>query len=119
MSSARPSFGATETASAQDPDETADHCRLSIGRSLILDGEIVCLDTKGGQTLRRSADGCESKPATRRSGRRQVAGDVRRFDVLHVEGESTCGWPWTNRRSLLETLRLDERVFRVAEAFVG
>jgi bifunctional non-homologous end joining protein LigD len=89
-------------------------------RPLILDGEIVCFDTGGRPDFEALRNRLRHRSANE-IGRLAATSPVVfvAFDVLHVDAESTLDWPWTNRRSVLESLKLPEPRFRVPEAFVG
>jgi bifunctional non-homologous end joining protein LigD len=76
-------------------------------RRVTLDGELVCLRDDGLPDFLRL--------------RRRLAGSSRNrqpvilqiFDVLHLEGRSTRGLPYRDRRALLDELALDGPAWRV------
>jgi bifunctional non-homologous end joining protein LigD len=77
---------------------------------VVLDGEVVAFD----------ADGRPSFAALQQRGRHPA--DVRYlvFDVLEIDGRSTCPLPWTERRRLLEQLGLDDGdAWQLSPAHVG
>jgi bifunctional non-homologous end joining protein LigD len=81
-------------------------------RRVTLDGELVCLDRDGRPDfaqLRRRLTG-----STR--GRHPVMLQV--FDLLHLDGRSTCPLPYSERRALLEELSLDGPAWRTPATVV-
>ena len=77
------------------------------GHRLVLDGEIVAFDDAGRPSFGRL------QPRMHLTNDRQIAQRMLDtpvvyllFDVLHVDGESTRGLEWTDRRKVLEGLEL-------------
>ena len=77
------------------------------GHRLVVDGEIVAFDEKGRPSFGRL------QPRMHLTGARQVEQRMLDtpvvyllFDVLHIDGESTRGLAWSERRALLEGLDL-------------
>ena len=78
--------------------------------AVVLDGEIVALDAPGGRASSGCSRACTSAnahadPAARPS----TPVTFMAFDVLHLDGRSTAGLPYTERRGLLESLQLQGR----------
>ncbi len=92
----------------------------AVPASTVLDGEIVALDDSG-------------RPSFERLQARMHVGDARRarqladstpvaymaFDVLRLHGRSTLKLPYTERRQLLEELRLDDEHWRTPPSWTG
>ncbi len=92
--------------SSQFPELAAIAAALA-GRSVLLDGEIICLDDTGRPRFEHV------QARVRACGQRAIAEAARRFpvtfmafDVLHLDGESTRHLPYSRRRQLLEDLEL-------------
>ena len=90
------------------------------GHRLVLDGEIVAFDENGRPSFGRL------QPRMHLTGARQVEQRMLDtpvvyllFDVLHIDGESTRGLSWTERRSLLEDLDLKGPNWQTPAAYVG
>jgi bifunctional non-homologous end joining protein LigD len=90
------------------------------GHDLVLDGEVVAYDADGRPSF--------SLLQTRMHvvGERKVAALVGTaplayliFDVLHVDGASTRGLPWTERRRVLEDLELQGAGWQTPKAHIG
>jgi bifunctional non-homologous end joining protein LigD len=90
------------------------------GRDVVLDGEVVAFDEDGRPNF--------GLLQTRMHvvGERKVAALVGSaplayliFDVLHVDGRSTRGLPWTERRAVLESLELHGGAWQTPKAHVG
>jgi bifunctional non-homologous end joining protein LigD len=84
----------------------------ALGRALgarpaILDGEIVAFDADGGPSFERlqARMHLASDAAVRRAVRDVPIAYVL-FDVLYLDGHTTCALPYTERRALLEALEL-------------
>jgi bifunctional non-homologous end joining protein LigD len=89
-------------------------------RRVLLDGEIVCLDAQG-------------RPSFRRLQKRMHVGDpgaaaalaasdpvvLLVFDLLHLDGRSLLGSPYTERREQLESLGLAATAWQTPPAFAG
>jgi len=86
------------------------------GRSVILDGELVCLDSDGhpnfaairGWLLRRRG-GPRAKPPV----------CFMAFDLLFLDGEKVWTLPYSERRARLDSLELDGQSSRAPRHFVG
>jgi bifunctional non-homologous end joining protein LigD len=92
-------------------EELADH-------RLVLDGEVVALDEKGRPDFERL-----QKRMHRAAGRGRRAGDpavtYMIFDLLYLDGHSTMGLPYSERRRLLEGLGLSGPAWRTPASHVG
>src|SRR4051812_11994115 len=89
------------------------------GRSVLLDGELVCFDAAGrpdwDRLRHRSLYGSRSAPeAARLAPACFVA-----FDVLELDGERLVDRQWSDRRRILEALGLSERHWRTTPVGVG
>jgi bifunctional non-homologous end joining protein LigD len=81
-------------------------------RRVTLDGELVCLRNDGRPDfarLRRRLAG---------SARNPQAAMLQVFDVLHLDGCSTRGLPYRDRRSLLDELSLEGPAWRTPGSIV-
>ena len=105
--------GRVRTLSRTDRDVTTTYPELrGLGEALgslqaVLDGEIVALDDKG----RPSFEALQPRMNTRRAepgppARRQHPGDVHDLRPLHLDGHSALEVPYSERRRLLEGLKL-------------
>jgi bifunctional non-homologous end joining protein LigD len=86
-------------------------------RSVILDGELVCLDDEGRPdfgALRARLAG----PARRVNGAARPV-TLMTFDVLHLDGLAVRRLSYARRRELLGGLQLDGPVCRTPRYFVG
>jgi bifunctional non-homologous end joining protein LigD len=90
------------------------------GHDVVLDGEVVAFDEHGRPSF--------SVLQTRMHvvGERKVASLVGAapiayliFDVLHLDGRSTRGLEWTERRAVLESLELQGAAWQTPKAHVG
>jgi bifunctional non-homologous end joining protein LigD len=82
-------------------------------RRVTLDGELVCLRVDGRPDflpLRRRLAG---------SARHRHPVVLQVFDVLHLDGRSTCVLPYRERRALLDELALDGPAWRTPASIVG
>jgi bifunctional non-homologous end joining protein LigD len=78
------------------------------GRRVILDGEIVALDSHARPDFQRLQRRLRvSRPTS--SLRAALPSTVFVFDLLHLDGKDLTGLPYVQRRALLEQLRLDDR----------
>jgi ATP-dependent DNA ligase len=89
------------------------------GRRLLLDCELVCLDADGKPDFgalrqRLAAHGRAVEVAARRDPATLII-----FDVLHHDGERVRGWPYRERRELLDSLKLDGAAWRTPVSWVG
>ncbi|WP_246268792.1 non-homologous end-joining DNA ligase [Nonomuraea typhae] len=97
------------------PELRAD---LASDKNMVLDGEIVALDSSGAPDFGR----LQSRMHVRAPSRSLVAAVpvvYHVFDVLHLEGRSTLRLPYEKRRKLLEDLRLERGRVRVPPSFPG
>lgn len=89
-------------------------------RRVVLDGEIAALDEQGRSDFQRLQPRMhlESESAVRR---RMVDTPIvyMIFDLLYLNGHSTMGLPYTERRELLEKLALEGPHWRVPSYHVG
>jgi len=90
------------------------------GRSAVLDGEIVAFDDGG----RPSFGVLQARMHVTRAAqverlRRSVPVSYLAFDLLHLQGRSTRGQPYAERRALLEELPLGHRSMSVPRYFRG
>ncbi len=89
-------------------------------RPALLDGEVIALDETGKPSFERLQGRMH---VASDSGARRRAQDApvtfMAFDVLHLDGHSTLGLPWTERRELLEGLRLDGAHWKAPAAHRG
>jgi bifunctional non-homologous end joining protein LigD len=97
-------------------DATADFPTLgglaaAIGPvDVVLDGEVVAFD----------ADGRPSFGALQKRNKQAAVVRYLIFDVLEIDGRSTCALPWTERRRLLEQLELDHGdAWQLSPAHIG
>jgi bifunctional non-homologous end joining protein LigD len=91
-------------------EQIADH-------DAILDGEVVALDKHGRPRfqLLQARMGLTSAAAVRqRAAARPV--DYVLFDLLHLDGHSTRELPYSERRELLQSLKLDGPRWRISRA---
>ncbi|MEV4893107.1 non-homologous end-joining DNA ligase [Nonomuraea sp. NPDC055795] len=97
------------------PELRAD---LAGERSMVLDGEVVALDSSGAPDFGR----LQSRMHVRSPSRSLLATVpvmYHAFDVLHLDGRSTLRLPYERRRALLEELALDRGRVRVPPSFPG
>ena len=89
-------------------------------RELILDGEIVAFDADGRPSFERLQGRMHlaSDSAVRRRMRDTPVSYVA-FDVLHLDGRSTMGLPYSERRELLDQLDLQGPHWRTPVFHVG
>ena len=89
-------------------------------RPVVLDGEIVALDARGRPSFERLQPRMHVTSATQV---RRLASSTpvtfMAFDVLHLDGRSTTGLPYAERRRLLESLQLQGRSWRTPPAWFG
>jgi bifunctional non-homologous end joining protein LigD len=81
-------------------------------RRVIVDGELVCLREDGRPDfarLRRRLAGPGPSPAPAL---------LQVFDVLHLDGRSTCALPYRERRALLDELALEGPAWRTPASIV-
>jgi bifunctional non-homologous end joining protein LigD len=77
-------------------------------RRLILDGEVVAFDDDGQPSFQRLQSRMHlTSPAQIKRRVQDTPATYVIFDLLYLDGHSTCGLPFTDRRSLLEQLELE------------
>lgn len=90
------------------------------GRSVVLDGEIVALDSEGRPSFTRLQRRWPQQRRPRADLLRAVPVQLMAFDVLAVDGRDLTDEPYERRRSVLESLVVEERaVVTVPRAFIG
>ena len=89
-------------------------------RPVVLDGEIVAFDPRGRPSFERLQPRMHVTSATQA---RRLASSTpvtfMAFDVLHLDGRSTLGLPYAERRRLLESLQLEGPSWRTPPAWFG
>lgn len=94
-----------------------------LGVDAVLDGEVVAFDDDGRPSFQRLQGRMHvgrAADVAARSSRNPVAYLV--FDVLWIDGRSTVGLPYTERRAILDGLReqgSDARCWQIPAAHVG
>jgi bifunctional non-homologous end joining protein LigD len=88
-------------------------------RRAILDGELVCFAEDGNPDFERLRGrlGSNGHAAVRASIRAPAT--FLAFDLLHLDGHSTLGLPYSARRGLLEELELEGPAWRTPRNFNG
>ncbi|MCA2247547.1 DNA ligase [Mycobacterium intracellulare] len=91
------------------------------GRPMILDGEIVALDTAGRPSFARLQRRWPQQRRPDAALLREVPVRLMGFDVIEVFGEDLVDRPWVHRREVLETVMVagGSRVLTVPKAFTG
>ena len=86
----------------------------------VLDGEIVAFDATGAPSFQglQGRMHVEGDAAIRRLAR-EVPVAYMIFDLLWLDGHSTCGLPYSERRRLLEALELDGPAWRTPDVHTG
>ncbi|MCW3064106.1 MAG: ligase [Solirubrobacterales bacterium] len=89
-------------------------------RPALLDGEIAALDAEGKPSFERLQGRIHltGEAAIRRK-MRECPVTLMLFDVLHLDGHSQMARPWTERREVLESLRLAGESWRTPGVHVG
>jgi bifunctional non-homologous end joining protein LigD len=87
---------------------------------VVLDGEVVALDDEGRPSFERLQPRMHvGSPSVAR----RLAADTpvvcMLFDILWLDGHSTCPLPYTERRKLLERLRLSGSTWQTPPATIG
>jgi bifunctional non-homologous end joining protein LigD len=89
-------------------------------RPIVLDGEVVALDPHGRPSFQRLQPRMHVRNATQI---RRLASSTpvtfMAFDVLHLDGRSTTGLAYTDRRQLLESLQLHGPSWQTPPAWFG
>ena len=89
-------------------------------RSAILDGEVVALDAEGRPSFQLLQPRMHLRSETAVRHQAQSAPVTYMiFDLLWLDGHSLMGLPYTERRTRLEQLGLDDAHWRVPESFPG
>jgi bifunctional non-homologous end joining protein LigD len=123
---ARVEGGRVTLTSRNDIDMTVAYPELrALGEQLgttqvLLDGEIVTFDAQGRPSFGRLQKRMHVSSAAVAS--RLAASDpaiLLLFDILHLEGQSTVGLPYRDRRNLLEGLALSGAAWQTPPAFSG
>ncbi len=112
--------------SRNDKDVTATYPELRLlGEALgstqvVLDGEIVAFDEEGRPSFGRLQQrlGVSAPAQTRRLASSNPVVYIL-FDLLHLDGQSTLGLPYTQRRELLEGLNLAGPAWQTPPALEG
>jgi bifunctional non-homologous end joining protein LigD len=87
---------------------------------VLLDGEIVSFDARGRPSFGRLQKRMHVSSAA--AANRLAASDpaiLLIFDILHLEGQSTLGLPYSDRRDLLEGLALSGPAWQTPPVFIG
>lgn len=118
--------GRLRLSSRTDRDSTASYPELrglgdALGsRACVLDGEVVALDAAGRPSFRRLQERMHvTKPVQLRRLVETVPVHYLIFDVLHLDGRSTLGLPYAERRARLEELGLAGPHWATTPAFRG
>ncbi|NJC67315.1 hypothetical protein HC028_22840 [Planosporangium flavigriseum] len=105
--------GRVRVVSRNDRDVTVAYPELqALGQALgdvpaVLDGEIVACDPAGRVSFMALQPRIHVRdPAQIEQRRKRTPVTYKVFDLLHLEGHDTIGLPYTQRRELLESLRL-------------
>ena len=89
-------------------------------RQVVLDGEIVALDDHGRPSFQQlQARTQVTVPARVRHLADAVPVTFLAFDVLHLDGTSTLGLPYSERRRILESLELNGDSWRTPPVWYG
>jgi hypothetical protein len=76
-------------------------------RRLLLDGEVVCLNGEGDPDFTRLRARLRSAAREARLAAQRSPATFLAFDLLHLDGYSTCALAYSERRALLAELGLD------------
>jgi len=89
-------------------------------RELVLDGEVIALDVDGRPSFERLQGrmGLTREADVRRK-MKEIPVAYVIFDLLYLDGRSTMGLAYTERRRLLEDLKLRGRVWQTPPAALG
>jgi bifunctional non-homologous end joining protein LigD len=98
------------TAEFPELDPLAD---ALVGRRVVLDGELVCLDCGG------RPDFAELRSRLGRYVSGEGAATLMVFDVLHLDGRAVRDRPYWQRREMLEAMELDGSSWKTPNAFPG
>jgi bifunctional non-homologous end joining protein LigD len=87
---------------------------------VVLDGELVCFDREGLPDFERLRARLRARTAEAiTTARGRAPATLMIFDVLHVAGSSPRGWPYRERRALLDGLGLEGAAWRTPRAFAA
>lgn len=118
--------GRARALSRNDRDVTASYPELrALAASrrtgqLVLDGEIVAVDEHGRVSFGLLQSRMHvTKPADARRLAGQVPATFVAFDVVHLDGADTTGLPYTQRRTLLDSLDLAGPSWQTSPCFRG
>ncbi len=107
-------------------DITASYPELrAVGEALgarpaLLDGELVAMDEQGRPSFTALQQRMKlTEPSVVRRRMAEVPVSYLVFDVLHLDGRSTTGLPYAERRALLESLGLDGAHYATPPSFDG
>lgn len=122
---ARVSGGELGISSRSGEDATRRYPELadlaaSVGRDVVLDGEIVALDGEGRasfQQLQRRMGLSRPETIARRAA--EIPVTYVAFDLLHLDGDSLLAEPYDRRRELLAGLDLDDTHWRAPAHHLG
>lgn len=87
------------------------------GRRLLLDGELVCLNDEGDPDFARLRARLRSANREARLAAKRSPATFLAFDLLHLDGYSTRGLPYAERRALLAELDVDGPGWRTPRSF--
>jgi bifunctional non-homologous end joining protein LigD len=95
-----------------------------LGRALgatevLLDGELVAFDADGRPSFERLQRRMHASETAARRLAPRVPVTYVAFDILHLDGRSTLGLPYRERRALLDGLELDGPHWRAPASHVG
>jgi bifunctional non-homologous end joining protein LigD len=100
--------------------ELAGLSAATAGLRLVLDGEVVVLDSSGRASFESLAPRMQVKSADKaRAFARSTPVTYIIFDVLEINGESTVGLPYVQRRELLESLELSGAHWQLSPSVIG
>lgn len=100
--------------------ELLDLAEAVAPQRLVLDGELVAMDTEGRPSFGALQQRMHvTKPADVQRLRREVPVTYLVFDLLHVDGRSLLALPYSHRRELLDGLGLAGSSWAVPPAFPG
>ncbi|HWH11064.1 MAG TPA: DNA ligase D [Solirubrobacteraceae bacterium] len=88
-------------------------------RTAVLDGELVAFDEHGLPSFGRMQQRMHLSEQAARKRATEIAVVYVIFDVLHLDGRSTLGLPYTGRRALLDGLALSGRAWGTPESQTG
>lgn len=100
--------------------ELLDLAEAVAPQRLVLDGELVAMDTEGRPSFGALQQRMHvTKPADVQRLRREVPVTYLVFDLLHLDGRSLLALPYSHRRELLDGLGLAGSSWAVPPAFPG